>query len=299
MARLPDPVPGRQVGRGFSAGHQAVDIPAPRGTPVVAIADGVVRAAGEDGASPYNLDLSESGGGLMVAVRSIVAGEAGVPVPTRALTPWGIGQEAIHQYAHLSALAPGIRPGARVKAGQQLGQVGATGNAQGNHLHFGLRVGGTWYDYRTFPPAGRPVRLVADPREPATPEGYGQGPVQPAPRDPFGNAVGAYPLDPGMTCAPGYNVGTVNPRLHGALPGLWFNRPTFSDGTVLACVREGLGPGDNAAAADFGLGLEQLGEQLGAIARNGLILMGLVVLLIIGAWALARGGGGGPSVGVA
>lgn len=293
MARLPDPVPGRQVGRGFSAGHQAVDIPAPAGAPVVAIAEGTVRAAGQDGATPYNVDLSESGGGLMVAVRSIVAADPGVQLDTRSRLGLQVGAEAVHQYAHLSAIAPGIRPGVKVKPGQQLGAVGSSGNSTGNHLHFGLRIGGVWLDYRNWPPAGRPVRLVADPREPAMPEGYGSGPVQPAPRDPFGTPVGAYPLDAGKSCAPGYAVGTVNPRLHGAIPGLWFNRPTFSDGTVLACVREGLGPGDNAATADFGIGLDKLGEQLGAIARNGIIMLGLVLLLIIGAWALARGGSGG------
>lgn len=43
-------------------------------------------------------------------------------------------------YAHLSKVT--VRAGQRVQAGEQLGNVGSTGNSTGPHLHFGLRVAG-------------------------------------------------------------------------------------------------------------------------------------------------------------
>jgi murein DD-endopeptidase MepM/ murein hydrolase activator NlpD len=42
-------------------------------------------------------------------------------------------------YAHLSQIA--VKDGDIVKAGQQIGLSGSTGNSTGSHLHFGLRVG--------------------------------------------------------------------------------------------------------------------------------------------------------------
>ena len=124
------------------------------------------------------------------------------------------------------------------------------------------------------------------------PAGYGSGPVQPATGDPFGNPVGAYPLDTGKTCAPGYRPGMVNPRLHGAIPGsAWWNRPNV-DGLVLACVRDGLEVGDNAAAQDAAAGagqaIDNLADVVGDTARNfGLFLL-FAALVILGLWALAR-----------
>jgi LysM repeat protein len=45
-------------------------------------------------------------------------------------------------YAHLSDFAPQLRVGSRVRAGQIIGWVGATGNASASHLHFEIRPGG-------------------------------------------------------------------------------------------------------------------------------------------------------------
>jgi murein DD-endopeptidase MepM/ murein hydrolase activator NlpD len=83
---------------------------APTGTPV-SIAAGTVETAGWNGEA-----------GRMVTVR-----HAG-------------GYET--QYLHLSALGPGIQPGARVAQGQLLGRVGMTGSATGPHLDYRIKRNG-------------------------------------------------------------------------------------------------------------------------------------------------------------
>ncbi|TGX56320.1 M23 family metallopeptidase [Sphingomonas gei] len=91
--------------------HQANDIMAPGGTPVIAAAPGVIE----------KLFYSEGGGGITLYVRS----------PDR---QW------CYYYAHLQRYAPGVVEGMQVKAGELLGYVGDTGNAgTGNfHLHFAM-----------------------------------------------------------------------------------------------------------------------------------------------------------------
>jgi murein DD-endopeptidase MepM/ murein hydrolase activator NlpD len=52
-----------------------------------------------------------------------------------------VGDDGVRYYgSHLSRVAPGIRPGVRVAAGQSVGRVGDTGSAAGTgcHLHFGI-----------------------------------------------------------------------------------------------------------------------------------------------------------------
>ena len=90
--------------------HDAIDIMAPRGAPVVAAASGEIE----------KVFLSEPGG-KTVYVRS----------PDR---------RVIYYYAHLDAYAPGLREGQLVRAGQRLGTVGSTGNADpaAPHLHFAV-----------------------------------------------------------------------------------------------------------------------------------------------------------------
>ena len=106
--------------------HDAIDIMAPHGTPVVAVAPGTVE----------KLFFSKGGGGVTAYVRS----------PDR---NW------MFYYAHLQDYAPGLREGQAVKRGDPIGRVGSTGNASpaGPHLHFAInRVdqGEKWYQ-------GRPV----------------------------------------------------------------------------------------------------------------------------------------------
>ena len=100
--------------------HQGVDFRAPRGTKVVATADGVVSFAGRSG--DY---------GRMVVVDH------------------GNGWET--RYAHLHRIK--VEKGDRVRRGRKLGTVGHSGNAGGNHLHYEVRRGGVPIDPR--PTLGR------------------------------------------------------------------------------------------------------------------------------------------------
>jgi murein DD-endopeptidase MepM/ murein hydrolase activator NlpD len=95
---------------GGSRLHRAVDILAPRRTPVRAVEAGTVA----------RLDRSAAGG---ISVYQFDPDE-----------------RYCYYYAHLDAYAPGLTEGARVERGQLLGYVGTTGNAPRGtpHLHFAI-----------------------------------------------------------------------------------------------------------------------------------------------------------------
>jgi murein DD-endopeptidase MepM/ murein hydrolase activator NlpD len=90
--------------------HEALDIMAPRGTPVVAAAPGTIGSLFESEA-----------GGKTIYIRST-------------------DRRTIHYYAHLDAYASGLKEGQQVSQGQSLGTVGSTGNADpaAPHLHFAI-----------------------------------------------------------------------------------------------------------------------------------------------------------------
>jgi murein DD-endopeptidase MepM/ murein hydrolase activator NlpD len=96
--------------RGTGRRHDAIDITASEGTPVIAAADGRIEKL-----------FNSARGGLTIYERS----------PDRNWT---------YYYAHLSAYAPGLSEGQQVKRGQVIARVGHTGDASaaGPHLHFAI-----------------------------------------------------------------------------------------------------------------------------------------------------------------
>ena len=95
--------------------HYGVDYGAPTGTPVMVTADGIVTQASRGG-----------GEGNIVRVRHSSRTETA--------------------YLHLSRFAKGIRKGSRVKQGDLIGYVGATGLATAPHLDYRVKEGGKWID---------------------------------------------------------------------------------------------------------------------------------------------------------
>lgn len=89
--------------------HRGLDISADHGSPVYATADGTVVRAGREG-----------------AYGNLVTIDHGYGLETR--------------YGHLSKFE--VKAGAKVKRGDIIGRVGATGRATGPHLHYEVRVNG-------------------------------------------------------------------------------------------------------------------------------------------------------------
>jgi len=107
--------------------HLGVDYRAPMGSPVVAVADGIVLEAAMKG-----------GSGRIVHLRHANGFES--------------------EYLHLSAIL--VRAGARVHQGDLIGRVGASGLATGPHLDYRLKKNGVFINpqaaHRSMPP-GQPV----------------------------------------------------------------------------------------------------------------------------------------------
>lgn len=56
------------------------------------------------------------------------------------------GDGVMTRYAHLSSAAPGLRPGDRVHAGDEIGRTGKSGNATAVHLHYEILIDGRAVD---------------------------------------------------------------------------------------------------------------------------------------------------------
>ena len=96
--------------RGTGRAHEAVDIIAPRGTPVLAVDDGKI----------VKLFLSVPGG--------------------RTIYQFDPTERYCYYYAHLDSYEVRLVEGMSVRKGQVIGYVGTTGNAPADrpHLHFGI-----------------------------------------------------------------------------------------------------------------------------------------------------------------
>ncbi len=127
-----------QARAGGARVHDAIDIMAAEGTPVIAATQGTVE----------KLYFSHGGGGISAYLRSP-------------------DQQWTYYYAHLSAYAPGLHEGQRLLRGAPVGFVGHTGNASpdGPHLHFAINrmaPGEKWYQGTPINPypllAGKSVK---------------------------------------------------------------------------------------------------------------------------------------------
>ena len=96
---------------GFNKMHRGTDFAAPKGTPIMASGNGVVKKASWCG-----------GGGNCVKIRHNSTYET--------------------VYAHMSKFARGIKKGVRIRQGQIIGYVGSTGKSTGPHLHYEVIVNG-------------------------------------------------------------------------------------------------------------------------------------------------------------
>ncbi|MBC5782312.1 M23 family metallopeptidase [Ramlibacter sp. USB13] len=107
--RLKDSFHGR---RGKGRRHEAIDIMAPWGTPVVAADDGRIEK------------ISRNAGGGLALYQADDSGRF------------------VYYYAHLAGYADGLREGQQVRRGDVIAYVGATGNASPTapHLHFAVML---------------------------------------------------------------------------------------------------------------------------------------------------------------
>ena len=138
-AFLRSPVEFSRVSSGFGArfhpifnnwrAHTGVDFAAPKGTRVLAVADGHVVSAGVRGGYGNAVEIRHGGG-------------------------------VVTLYAHLSGFAAGVRAGSRVRQGEPIGYVGATGYATGPHLHYEFKLAGMHQDPMRVPlPKAEPVAV--------------------------------------------------------------------------------------------------------------------------------------------
>ena len=110
---------------GFTKMHRGTDFAAPKGTPIMASGNGIIKKVGWCG-----------GGGNCIKIRHNSTYET--------------------VYAHMSKFARGMKTGVRVKQGQTIGFVGSTGKSTGPHLHYEVIVNGKKVNSQTLKlPSGK------------------------------------------------------------------------------------------------------------------------------------------------
>ena len=110
---------------GFTKMHRGTDFAAPKGTPIMASGNGIIKKVGWCG-----------GGGNCIKIKHNSTYET--------------------VYAHMSKFARGMKTGVRVKQGQTIGFVGSTGKSTGPHLHYEVIVNGKKVNSQTLKlPSGK------------------------------------------------------------------------------------------------------------------------------------------------
>ena len=120
--------------------HYAIDIPADKGAPVYAAADGTIIYYG----------WTNTGGGNKCVIDH--------------------GSKLMTHYNHMSAFVPELQKQFKekgsvdVKKGDVIGYVGSTGNSTGNHLDFKILYDGTAYDpsHYVTPDGSKPQKDIMD-----------------------------------------------------------------------------------------------------------------------------------------
>ncbi len=123
--------------------HHGVEFYNPSGTPVYAAGDGQVVVAGDDHEVQYS-PWKDFYGRLVVI-------EHDLP---------GLDEPVFTLYAHLSEVD--VRVGQRVRSGEKIAAVGASGAAIGSHLHFEVRLGANSYENTRNPELWLAPRVSLD-----------------------------------------------------------------------------------------------------------------------------------------